>query len=127
MLSYKGAPDNLSNNRFYESLSGPTFYLNFTQYGHADILDDWVINFADIECSGCKTKGKNCDIPTYRKNLANAVSYFLNAVDEKNLNFLQAIQFPEKSGMFNSSINVEAKYKENGFNIINTGPFCNHL
>lgn len=36
------APANMSNERFYTCLPGPTWMLNFTQYGHADILDDWV-------------------------------------------------------------------------------------
>ncbi len=36
------APTNISNMRFYESLPGPTFYMNFTTYGHADVLDSWV-------------------------------------------------------------------------------------
>lgn len=38
------APSNNSNERFYNSLDGPTWYMNFTDYGHADILDDWVSN-----------------------------------------------------------------------------------
>lgn len=38
------APSNFSNNRFYKSLPGPTWMLNFTDYGHADILDDYVRN-----------------------------------------------------------------------------------
>ena len=28
------APTNMSNIRFYDSLPGPTWYLNFTDYGH---------------------------------------------------------------------------------------------
>jgi hypothetical protein len=36
------APANFSNLRFYASLSGPTWLLNFTSYGHADVLDDFV-------------------------------------------------------------------------------------
>ena len=36
------APTNMSNMRFYDSLSGPTWYLNFTSYGHMDIFDDFV-------------------------------------------------------------------------------------
>lgn len=39
------APANLSNTRFYECMPGPTWMLNFTAYGHADILDDWVLSF----------------------------------------------------------------------------------
>ena len=37
------APANISNVRFFNALSGPTWYLNFTGYGHADLLDDYVI------------------------------------------------------------------------------------
>lgn len=36
------APANLSNLRFYDSMPGPTWLLNFTSYGHADVLDDYV-------------------------------------------------------------------------------------
>ncbi len=36
------ASANVSNIRFYDSLPGPTILLNFTKYGHADILDDFV-------------------------------------------------------------------------------------
>ena len=36
------APANISNMRFFNALSGPTWYLNFTAYGHADLLDDYV-------------------------------------------------------------------------------------
>ncbi|CAF1017509.1 unnamed protein product [Brachionus calyciflorus] len=44
------APEKVSNGRFYESLSGPTWYLNFTQYGHADILDDFLRLPASLIC-----------------------------------------------------------------------------
>jgi hypothetical protein len=33
------APTNFSNVRFYDSLPGPTWFMNFTTYGHADILN----------------------------------------------------------------------------------------
>lgn len=36
------APPNISNTRFYDCMPGPTWFLNFTTYGHADILDDYV-------------------------------------------------------------------------------------
>lgn len=38
------APTNMSNLRFYDSLAGPVWYLNFTNYGHGDLLDEWVFN-----------------------------------------------------------------------------------
>ena len=62
----KGAPENLSNNRFYEALDGPTFLLNFTDYGHADILDDWVkffnsiFNFKDSFSNLGQTFSRDC-------------------------------------------------------------------
>ncbi len=33
------APDKLSNLRFYNALRAPKWLLNFTDYGHADMLD----------------------------------------------------------------------------------------
>ena len=37
------APSKYSNYRFYDSLSGPTWHMNFTHYGHGDILSPFVI------------------------------------------------------------------------------------
>ncbi len=48
------------------------------------------------------------------------------AVDEKNSTYLKAIQQPENSGMFNLTMNILSKYKENGFDILETGAFCKH-
>jgi hypothetical protein len=39
------APKNLSNIRFYDSLAGPIWNLNFTDYGHVDFFDENVILF----------------------------------------------------------------------------------
>lgn len=109
-------------------MTGPTFYLNFTDYGHADILDEWVRNpFASAVCKACDHVNKNCDFTTYRSNLADAVNYFMYAVDTKNEAYLNAIKNPTKSGMFNKMINIDSKYNENGFNILETGGFCKHL
>ena len=51
-ISWQGkvpcAPANVSNVRFYDSLAGPTWHLNFIDYGHADILDDWVNKYLYI-------------------------------------------------------------------------------
>ena len=37
------APEKLSNLRFYDAFTGPTWFMNITNYGHADILDNWVL------------------------------------------------------------------------------------
>lgn len=47
------APANFSNLRFYASLSGPTWLLNFTSYGHADVLDDFVSLFKHVCVDFC--------------------------------------------------------------------------
>ena len=85
-----------------------------------------LIVFTDIACAGCDNKVKNCDLPTYRENIAKAINYFIVAVDEKNPTYLKAIQQPENSGMFNTTMNILSKYKTNGFDILETGPFCKH-
>ena len=82
--------------------------------------------FATSVCTACDHVHKNCDFPTYRANLANAVSYFITAVDKKNSKYLNAIQQPTKSGMFNSTISIVSKFKENGYDILKTGAFCTH-
>jgi hypothetical protein len=65
-------------------------------------------------------------LSTYRQNIAKAINYFIIAVDEKNSTYLKAIQQPENSGMFNLTMNILSKYKDNGFDILETGAFCKH-
>ena len=57
----------------------------------------------------------------------NAVSLFIRAVDQKNQKYLNAIKYPNGSGMFNATIKIISKYQENGFNILETGAFCYHF
>ena len=79
-----------------------------------------------IACAECRMKESDCEFPTYRKNIASAVSYFITAVNERNSYYLKAIIQPQNSGMFNSTIKISSKYKENGFDVLTTGPFCFH-
>jgi hypothetical protein len=47
------APDLIANERFYKSLDGPTWLMNFTDYGHADNLNGLFRLVAGIMCSSC--------------------------------------------------------------------------
>lgn len=123
------APTNMSNNRFYESLAGPTFYLNYTNYGHGDIIDSLykpLINLACLSCSQSIYKDK-CDFDTYKLNIVYALNYFIKAVNQQDSVYLNALKNPLKSGLFNSTIiDIQSKYNENGFDLTKTGPFCIH-
>lgn len=115
-------PPKLSNMRFYDAMTGPRFYMNFTEYGHADFLDDWVIKC----CAGlvCKTCTKDCKFDLYRESIAKTISYFIKGIDEKNAMYLRALESPNNSTMFNPEIKVTSFFDYNGFDVLKTGPFC---
>ncbi len=73
----------------------------------------------------CKECESDCDFPLYKKNLIRAIKYFLLAVQDKNQVYLTTLEYPNESPMFDSKIKINSTYKYNGFNIIQTGPFCN--
>lgn len=72
-------------------------------------------------CKDCKI---SCDIPIYQKNMIIAISYFLNGVKEKNETFLDVIENPSKSSLFDETVKIEAMYDHNGFDVTKTGSFC---
>lgn len=74
-------------------------------------------------CTPCKT---NCKFDLYRTNVVKAISFFLQGVNEKNETFIEALENPAESNMFDKDINITAEFKYNGFDILNTGPFCNN-
>jgi hypothetical protein len=128
IFHYGCAPVKVSNNRFYESLSGPSWYLNFTSYGHTDFLNDfWREIFGKTQCKSCdKVKEAICDFPTYRRNFAAAIETFIKGIDEKNQTLINALQDPQNSVIFDKNITIQSKFKLNGFNLTYTGPYCYH-
>jgi hypothetical protein len=74
----------------------------------------------------CKVCESECDFPVYKKNLVNAVNYFLLAVQQKNQTYLNVLENPKDSTYFDSKIMINSTHKYNGFNILQTGPFCVH-
>jgi hypothetical protein len=97
-------------------------YNNYTQYGHADFFDPWIRK--SIVCKSCET---NCDYDLYTNSLAKTISLFVLALREKDPKYLNAIENPKASGMFDPKINIISEYKLNNYDVLKTGPFCNHL
>lgn len=46
------APEELSGKRFFDAMTGPTWYVNATAYGHIDLMDPGYTNLNDV--------GPNC-------------------------------------------------------------------
>lgn len=62
----------------------------------------------------------------YRSSVAKAISYFIRGVDMKNSRYLNAVESPMNSSMFDQAIFINTSYKLNGFDVTETGPFCSH-
>ena len=75
----------------------------------------------------CLTCSKNCEFELYRENIVNAISYFLKGINEKISTYINALENPKNSNLFNKTLNIESFYNHNGFNVLETGPFCKHL
>ncbi|RNA13625.1 Chlorophyllase, partial [Brachionus plicatilis] len=118
------APDALSNKRFYDSLPGPKWMLNFTHYGHGDFLDDFAVKY--VVSTICKTCETDCDFDMYRTNIVRAVSLFYQGITKRNKEFIQGLENPNNSGFFDKKINILSTYKYNGYDVLKTGPFCFH-
>jgi hypothetical protein len=80
--------------------------------------------FANLICKPCK---EDCDIELYRINVVNAISYFLKAVINKDASYLYVIENPSLTPLFDPFIKITAEKKYQGYDVLQTGPFCKHL
>ena len=89
------APDDLSNNRFFNALNGPSWFINNTQYGHADLYQPRVVGMNNVSgmnacfsggsinastfqaISFCPTHDPPEPEPLYRKYLAGQIISFM--------------------------------------------------
>ncbi|CAF3412440.1 unnamed protein product [Rotaria socialis] len=116
------APNNISNDRWYYSLYGPTFHINMTDYGHADNLDEPFHEASKLMCAACK--GTICDLLQYKTDEATLITSFVDAIFGQNVLQLQIIENPQS---FLRS-HVSNKYDLHGYNYTTGGPggFCTH-
>ena len=67
------APEDLSNDRFFHAMTGPTIKVNTTQYGHADCFDDGLYNIvANLHL--CATN-RDMDRDIYRSYIAGKIIF----------------------------------------------------
>jgi len=69
------APEEFSNDRFYDALTGPTVMINTTQYGHLDCVDDDVYNLIST-LHLCATN-RDTDKDVYRDYVSGEIVAFL--------------------------------------------------
>jgi hypothetical protein len=76
------------NFRYYNAMRGPKWFLNISQYGHADFYnDDYRIGASTV----CKTCEKNCNYKQFRELWKDIVVTFAKAILEKNQTLLDWI------------------------------------
>merc|ERR1711935_1167274 len=78
------APQDLSNDRFFNAMTGPTLLINTTDYGHIDCMDQAFIDVVGA-INFCKTN-PDADKDVYRNFIAGQVVAFLKFVGESNNN-----------------------------------------
>ncbi|CAF3659210.1 unnamed protein product [Rotaria sordida] len=116
------APNNISNDRWYRSLYGPTFLVNLTDYGHADNLDEPIHETSKLMCAWCK--GTICSFSQYKTEEATLITSFVYAIFNRDIQQLRIIENPQA---FLAS-RVSNKYDLHGYDYKTGGPggFCTH-
>ena len=111
----------MSNDRWYRSLYGPTFLVNFTDYGHADNLDNPSHEPSKLVCKPCK--GDICNVNQFKIDEATLVTTFVRAIFNRDLDQLRLIENPRFTQM-----NLSNKYDLHNYNYTTGGPggFCTH-
>jgi hypothetical protein len=116
------APNNMSNDRWYRSLYGPTFLVNITDYGHADNLDDPFHEASKAMCTPCK--GDICNFPQYKNDEATLITSFVNAIFTRDLRQLNIIKSPQ--AFLKSQTSNKYDLHNYDYNTGGPGGFCSH-
>lgn len=83
------APKAHSCEVFYNAFDGPSWYANFTNYGHADCMGSGWATAARIMCPGCKS---NCELNAYHQDLGNMFGSFIDALFNKNTTAWEVVE-----------------------------------
>ncbi len=88
------APEDLSNQRFYDAFRGPVYMINATEYGHIDVndADSYVSGFVNAT-HGCSLNEATTD--DYRYFVAGEYIAFLEAVFKGNCSMLTYLEDPD--------------------------------
>merc|ERR1711970_225650 len=91
------APEDLSNDRFYEALTGPTVLVNTTEYGHIDCLDEGMLDMLEM-IHFCKTD-TNTDKEAYRTFVAGQITAFLKFVGDGECSLGELLEDVTREGI----------------------------
>jgi len=94
------APEELSGKRFYDAMTGPTWWINATEYGHADFLDpNWEATVEESQF--CLT---NPDTPKepYRRFIAGETVAFIKGILDPigNCDYFQFLETSDNAGIY---------------------------
>ena len=112
----------MSNDRWYNSLYGPTFQVNFTDYGHADNLDEPIHTLSETICKPCK--GDICDFPQYKIEEGTLIATFFHAIFNRDLQQLKIIENPQS--IVKSHVTNKFDLHNYDFKTGGPGGFCTH-
>jgi hypothetical protein len=116
------ASNNVSNDRFYRSLYGPTFLVNFTDYGHGDNLDNPSHEAVKLMCGSCI--GDACQYPQFKLDEGTLITSFVHAIYNRDVQLLNMIENPQLS----LKSRVTNKFDLHNYDYSTGGPggFCTH-
>jgi len=107
------APSDLSNQRFYDAMRGPTWWVNSTGYGHGDLLNEFYYQTL-LATHICATNG-DMDREIYKSYIGGEVFSFISAVVYGDCDSFQFFEEPstipvdvevKKKGIFQCSVEV---------------------
>jgi len=86
------APQGFSNERFFDAMDGPTWFVNATDYGHGDFLDPFEYNVME-KIHFCATDA-NTDKDIYRRFVTGEIASFVEVVYKGNCDSMKYIADP---------------------------------
>lgn len=112
----------MSNDRWYRSLYGPTFFVNFTDFGHADNLDGLPAQVSQFMCSTCQ--GTVCNFGQFKTDEAKLITTFVHGIFNQNPDQIRMIENPN----WFLEVQLSHKYDLHNYNYTTGGPggFCTH-
>nr|CAH0100765.1 unnamed protein product [Daphnia galeata] len=104
------APEELAGRRFFDAMTGPTWYVNATAYGHADLMDPVYVELNEL-AQFCPSD-PNAPKPEYIQFLTGEIISFINGVLDPVGN-CALFDYLETSG--HVGVNTENDYVSNGW------------
>jgi len=111
------ASDELSNLRFYDAMSGPTWFVNATEYGHGDFLNPIAVE--SIKLLHFCASNDDTDKHVYRHFVSGEIASFIRVIFNDECDAMEYIQDPTKM-----PIKVTTQCNECDVTTICNNPYC---